>query len=65
MEDVLEERNYGWAIGVVVRESDLEAEDGIGVRAWQVHRESAKRVARMPHMDDNSDTFAHEQHSRP
>ena len=42
MEDILEERDHRRTIGIVVRESDLEAENGIGIRAWQVHRGSAK-----------------------
>jgi hypothetical protein len=65
MEDILKECNYGRTIGIVVRESDLEAEDGIGIWAWQVQRRSAKRVAGMRHTADNGDTFAHEQHSCP
>jgi len=44
MEDILEECDHGRAIGIVVRESDLEAEDGIGIWAWQVHTGSAKRI---------------------
>jgi hypothetical protein len=44
MEDILEERDHRRAIGIVVRESDLEAEDGIGIWAWQVHKGSAKRA---------------------
>ena len=44
MEDILEEGDHGRMIGVVVRESDLEAEDGIGIWAWQVHKGSAKRA---------------------
>lgn len=42
MEDILEERDHRRTIGIVVRESDLEAENGTGIRAWQVHRGSAK-----------------------
>lgn len=44
MEDILKEGNHRRAIGIVVRESDLEAEDGIGIWAWQVHRESQRNA---------------------
>ena len=64
VEDILEERDHRRTIGVVVRESDLEAEDGVGVWAWRFRRVSAKRADRYAHTN-NENTFAHEQHSRP
>jgi hypothetical protein len=33
VEDILKERDHRRSIGIVVRESDLETEDGIGIRA--------------------------------
>lgn len=65
VEDILEEGDHRWTIRVVVRESDLEAEDGIGIRAWEFHRGSAKRARWYATPDGEGDTFAHEQHSRP
>jgi len=34
MEYILEEGDHRRTVGIVVRESDLEAKDGVGVRAW-------------------------------
>jgi hypothetical protein len=52
VEDILEERDHGRTIGIVVRESDLEAEDSVGVWAWEIHEASVVEAGRHAHTDN-------------